>query len=568
MNKKIPFALAAVFGLSAVLGGCNLFAIDQKAYYDQAVATVAYKNADSAHQNITLTKQDLMQGYSRYYQTLANNGMSGAALTDYLINLLLDQKIVINETTALIQSGKIKITNADKEQLWTDAYNGAIGLLTDYRKAVLEEYKITSQDIPADEETAKVVFNPYQRKAEIVFEDGKYVIKKLNFADPGDQTPVANPENLVQEMTQATIQTLATELAADPILQEAQRRYVFDIKKFYQSRGQNFATNSEAWEFDINRVCQEIMNNKYLSLYSEYLQKQSSGVDDISPVSVNDVFAYLEKKIRASYVKYAVNQNVKDDILDNRADVFYVPANNGEEFFSVSHILIKFPDNAFTELDKLLETKEIDEATYEFNRQQIINSLYVKEFGEVQSGFTAQDLYDQFSLAISDAKAPSIQEKMNVFNDFMYKYNEDEGNKNKEYDYVIGTTNSRMVDAFNEAGRALHQQGKIGAISGLVESNYGMHILIYLGAVENLFAVTNIDDFTLTNVAGAELQANIEKITSTKLSLLNNKTVFDLAYEKLTTNTVAMLETLNLNTLKSTDNMTITKYPKHYSDIK
>ena len=163
--------------------------------------------------------------------------------------------------------------------------------------------------------------------------------------------------------------------------------------------------------------------------------------------------------------------------------------------------------------------------------------------------------------------AGSTQAKLDVFNDYMYEFNEDTGNKHQDFDYVIGTKNSKMVDEFNEAARALYDNGngQIGDISGMVESTYGIHILIYLGPVENLFNVTDIDAFSLTNATGDELSALVEKITTTQLSVLNTKTVFDLVYEKLITDNVSILEMLNLSTLKA--GTKITTYPSHYSDL-
>ena len=137
----------------------------------------------------------------------------------------------------------------------------------------------------------------------------------------------------------------------------------------------------------------------------------------------------------------------------------------------------------------------------------------------------------------------------------------------RDYAKYLGLDGEEMVDEFNEAARALYNNGngQIGDISGMVESTYGVHILIYLGPVENLFNVTDIDTFSLTDATGDELAANIQKITSTPLSVLNTKTMFDLVYEKLMKDNVSMLEMLNLNTLKA--DTKITKYPSHYSDL-
>ena len=113
MKKRFALIACGVFGLSVVLSGCNLFVNDKAAYYNQAVATVTYTAENNTMDNITITKEDLMQGYNRYGETLSNNGYSGEKLMEYLTNLLIDQKIVLNEVTRLINENKITVTNND-----------------------------------------------------------------------------------------------------------------------------------------------------------------------------------------------------------------------------------------------------------------------------------------------------------------------------------------------------------------------------------------------------------------------------------------------------------------------
>ena len=305
--------------------------------------------------------------------------------------------------------------------------------------------------------------------------------------------------------------------------------------------------------------------NKYLSLYTEYLQKADE--TQYSIVDVNDVFKYLESKIKSNYIKYSVNSSAfNDDILGNRAETFYIKqdAELGEYFY-VSHILVKFDEAQFTALDDALKNGYITQADYDNRRDQLVSQTLAKSYGEPVEGYTVEDLYADFRSAINSAG--TTQAKLDVFNEYMYEYNEDTGNKGQDFDYVIGTLSSKMVDEFNEAARALYNNGngQVGDISGMVESTYGVHILIYLGPVENLFNVTDIDTFSLTDATGDELAANIKKITSTPLSVLNTKTMFDLVYEKLMKDNVSMLEMLNLNTLKA--DTKITKYPSHYSDL-
>ena len=561
MKKRLSLVLVSVLGVTTLLSGCNLFQMDKRAYYEQPVATVSYTAKNNSSEKIVITKEDLMQAYSRYGQTLQQNGYSGKDLVDYIVDLLVDQKIVYNEVQALIDAGQISLQNNDHNEIWETTYNNMLGLLQDYEADVIEDWKIPEPEAPEDDAEEKTEYKAYQPKAQIVKVGEDW---KIQIIDNSDNSQ----DELIFNASQGVATSVETELEkrinSSKIAKEAQQRYIYDLKQYQKGRG--FSTkNADIWTAEIERVYEEVRQNKYLSLYTEYLQKADE--TQYSIVDVNDVFKYLESKIKSNYIKYSVNSSAfNDDILGNRAETFYIKqdAELGESFY-VSHILVKCDEAQFTALDDALKNGYITQADYDNRRDQLVSQTLAKSYGEPVEGYTVEDLYADFHSAINSAG--TTQAKLDVFNEYMYKYNEDTGNKGQDFDYVIGTLSSKMVDEFNEAARALYNNGngQIGDISGMVESTYGVHILIYLGPVENLFNVTDIDTFSLTDATGDELAANIQKITSTSLSALNTKTVFDLVYEKLMKDNVSMLEMLNLNTLKA--DTKITKYPSHYSDL-
>ena len=564
MKKRLSLVLVSVLGVTTLLSGCNLFQMDKRAYYEQPVATVSYTAENNSSEKIVITKEDLMQAYSRYGQTLQQNGYSGEDLVDYIVDLLIDQKIVYNEVQALIDAGQITLKNNDYNEIWESTYNNMVGLLQDYEADVIADWKIPEPEAPEAEDAEKNEYKVYQQKAQIVKVGEDW---KIEIIDNSDDTQDA----LIFNASQGVATTVETEIEKrineSKIAKEAQQRYIYDLKEYQKGRG--FSTkNADIWSAEINRVYEEVLQNKYLALYTEYLQKSAAnGETEYSVVDVNDVFAYLESKIKSNYIKYSVNAGAfNDDILGNRAETFYIKqdAELGEYFY-VSHILVKFDESKLAALDDALKNGYITQADYDNRREQLVSQTLAKSYGEPIEGYTVEDLYADFRAAMNTAG--TTQAKLDVFNQYMYEYNEDTGNKGQDFDYVIGTLNSKMVDEFNEAARALYDNGngQIGDISGLVESSHGIHILIYLGPVENLFNVTDVDTFSLTDATGDELAANIQKITSTSLSVLNTKTVFDLVYEKLMKDNVSMLEMLNLNTLKA--DTKITKYPSHYSDL-
>ena len=139
--------------------------------------------------------------------------------------------------------------------------------------------------------------------------------------------------------------------------------------------------------------------------------------------------------------------------------------------------------------------------------------------------------------------------------------------RQKFYEYIVGTENSSMVDEFNEASRELYNNGKgsFGDVSGLVVTEYGVHIVCYLQPVTNPFTITNVNNFNLVTSDADELAENINIITSTKLSPFYDRTLFDFAYDKLVTDNFSKFESLNVEVLKQ--GLDIKIYNNNYKDL-
>ena len=161
-------------------------------------------------------------------------------------------------------------------------------------------------------------------------------------------------------------------------------------------------------------------------------------------------------------------------------------------------------------------------------------------------------------LKLELASKSTNEEKTEVFRDYMYKYNEDPGTQNAEYAYVIGKETSKMVESFTDASRELNNAGQFGAVSELVPSEYGVHIVFYAGQVKNLFTINDVSTFSLS-------EQDILKLTDAKLNVLNNKTVFDKVFELLSDDNYSIFENMNLNVLKS--NLKIEKHKSVYENL-
>ena len=540
-----------------VLSGCNLFALDSGAYYNQTVAAIEYED-----KTIKITKEELAQAYSRHGESLSSNGYSQTDAIEYLVNYLINQKVLINQTNELIEDGVIEFTNNHKNDIWNDAYKNVISLLADYETKIYESLNL-EQPSELEEEKEKTTFERFNPVSEIIKLNGEYVVRVLDNNDNSQQTLVYDSN---EDVIDTIIEAVDERIGNNAYLKEAKQQYLNELvakaKAFKQA-----SDEETVWYNEVERIYNYAKDNNYISLYEQHLVNNGNGV---SPISVNDVFKYLENQIAASYNYYSLDlAKYKDEILESRENIHYFFTDKTiGEFFYVSHILVKFSDEQTADLKELEEQFKngafATQEDYNNARQFIIDQTVVKSYGEEVKNFTVQNLYNELTDAL---EGKSKEQKAQIFNEYLYEYNEDEGILSGDYNYIVGTESSKMVESFTEAARELYNNGngEFGDLSGMVESEYGIHILFYVKPLENMFNITNINTFSLTNVSETELEENINIITNTYLSELNSKTVFDIVYEKLKADKLSLMETLDLNLLK--ENLKITKYVDAYKDM-
>jgi hypothetical protein len=134
--------------------------------------------------------------------------------------------------------------------------------------------------------------------------------------------------------------------------------------------------------------------------------------------------------------------------------------------------------------------------------------------------------------------------------------------------YYIGVDSegkavSNFVEAFNEAGLALYGQNVIGNIE-ITESDYGIHVLVYTGAYENLFEGVNAS-FALTNEVEGEGLSPIEVLNTTRINPMLNKTLFDALYDELYVDNTTKIQQAELDLLRA--QYSFTTYSGRYPDV-
>lgn len=554
MKKFLSLAFICLISFSFILTGCNLFPTNQANYLSAPIVT--FQTAEG--ENIKIDKEDLITAFNSYGAELVNSyGYSIQDAIDATIEVLINREVMLLEAERTITLG-----NGDLNEIWDDAYDTIISNLSTYEELVIEQWKLNVPSTLDEEEESETAYTPYKKQAEIVLRDGKYVIKLLNTNTSTNQN-VDLYYNEGEEITSLvkTVNDRLNNSANKDVLTEAKRQYVEALKE--SEEGRNLSTNSdEVFAREVERIYEAVKDNKYIELYSEKLQ----GDNDISNITLSQVLRKLTADMLSSYTKYTLNATQFDtDMLDSRENVDYVVNNN---YFYVNHILLKYDESSTTyldELETLYKNGTISEKAY--NDALEVEAEKIKATN-IQTGketnLSPMDIYNEL---VGLMTGKSDEAKTQIFKDYIYTYNEDTGNMNADYCYVIGKDSSRMVDTFTETSRKLWDNGKgeYGAIDYCV-SEYGVHIIFYAGPVTNAFTISDPDNFNLNTDNIDELTEIVNTLKNTYLNAFNNKTLFDKVYEELATDSYTIFETMNLDVLKKEiKNLTI--HISNYQDL-
>ena len=154
----------------------------------------------------------------------------------------------------------------------------------------------------------------------------------------------------------------------------------------------------------------------------------------------------------------------------------------------------------------------------------------------------------------------SYAEKMKIFNDYIYRFNMDDGVNNADTCYYIPTNpeNDQMVESFANESRSLRQQGAGSISSSLVESTYGYHIVMYIGEITQL----DYQSATLSILNNIFINPFDEYASN---GVTNGKTMLDVVIEQITKSNYANHEQALIEQIIG--DRTITYYSNVYKSL-
>ena len=573
--------LVLVLVVTVSFSACSLFTnnLDKKYSADVKVLTAA----DS---DISISRQELYRGYLEWGYQYASYYSSIDELLEYIATALLNSKIL--ERKSIEQFGELQsVEKALALQLAYKSLNNTI------RSYIFEALNVDDTDEDTEKEIeesdANSVDQPYNPSILVSYENGErvymldlssYVDKEetgsLSLSDYEYFTPaipgVASRKNVNQAISKIVrnLQSLETGFTE---LKAPERDYLSPESEYFA----HLSTNERAV---LNREIDRMVKSNQTSILTErintaynlgfmnlsgdaavvawkaYLkrgQNFDAWCDMINGVNTEDVAAEdlpsyfgcgrtvatnIAKNAIEYYIQKVANainnqKNFPDSELESTimssglADVYYMPSDVANNLFTVSHILVGFTDEQKAEYKRIQSEKSKNPS---YDAQNDLNQLYASTNS---NGVSAYDVLIELQIALE--KTDTLQEKYQIFRDYINKYNSDPGMQNLEqlnssskpqYEYLMSGTADKnsMVESFTNASIALFDAGIKGDISGLVWSEYGAHIIMY---------TRDVSEFVFTGVNGLEsssielLKTDYANTLFATLTSYGKRTLFD-----------------------------------------
>jgi len=550
-TKKILTVICALFLSVFMFAGCNLIEVNRAKYYSQVVVSVELLNGkddDLADYVKKYTKKDLVTAFynSGYYSYVQNGQIKVKEGVNYALNDMVKADLLytyVKKNYFDNPNYDITFTDQDRNEVMLNVYDAIQEQITSYEKDIYEEwdYNYTDSDDLSDEtiEPLRKAYEPYT--------------SKLQLSTIGDKKEITlNPTELVRIYDSRVAGDHFVQQINDPeVSKEAYTRYIKTLQDAAKAEGKK--TDEESvLNAEIERLKEAYTRSQYLTLFEDWYNIHSSFTlntevnlyvlnDDVKKAVVN---YYKEKYIaqKGTYEEVLDGKNTGEEayhtaMAGDSIDEIYYHYNSGNEYMYVSHILMKFSDAQkakISEYKRQLDGHVITQKQYDEKVQDVANrtvvtyeidgKTYTSTAVEVTEKIKSYVNQVQYEKKEGAEREEALTERAKRFNDMIYIYNDDDGIMNKDFAYVVNLdteVTDKMVKAFADTARELNEEKGEGALSDMVITEYGVHILYHAGLVKNV-----VDDInTLT----------FEDLMTTKTQRSSNKTLFAKIYDTIST---------------------------------
>ncbi len=592
--SRMFFMLILMLSFVLVFSGCSLWTLNEQKVANQKAATI---------DDITVTYDDVYKAYYNYGNYYFDN--QGEATYDGMkttATQLINRKVLVKALKDKDSKYYTQLTQAQINEVWNNLYKEINSALVDYQKAIMEKDDKTITELTTGEEE-ETYDQDYEKPYEKYEKKYKY---ELNTQTGQFELTKVQPEEEIATTSTDVFQFTAEELAGKTIeeklasmtLDEIATRATNNFKNIFWTHKNDLDKNAKGelyCELAFNKLISVLKSNekdKSLNMEAKYVFYRyfDKTFEDLYDSALITAFqenyektqVFTEENVLSAFNKLAEGQieTYSNDYNNYSAFVSAMKSrsepmlyfNKINEWFQVSHVLLKYSEDDVTALKKLQEDfkngKITEESIYEQKVKDYKNSI---KFTDRKDGnkYTAKQVLEMIQDAmgisvdgtgqVSYNTSITAEERVQIFNDFIYRFNMDNGANNALLAYSIptDTKNDGMVTPFANASRALHDAGVVGSISDLIEideilgyddndgnnqkpSYSGMHIVIYLGEYETLSTTGSASVQDLNNYILNPLNNNET----------NSETMLDYVIEKMTSDNFNSYQSSVLQSLK------------------
>lgn len=605
MKKKIATLLMFLFCCVSIFTGCNLFDTNNYASLNSIVATSG---------KIEITREQLINAYNSsgyYYDNYY--GYTREEAIRQTIKDLIDRQYILNYVEELAKvDTRYALTEAEKYLVIEETWKNIDTSIETIVEQVKKDLNLTSEDLSTEEGSTEAKFaakTVYKSKfVEATFGEDSKVVRVFE----GEDNYV--PKNKTQYDYELKLSS--TNKDYENIVWN---RYITALKKSQKGKYAE-ASDTVTFNREIDRIYKTNLENAILTKFQK-IYTDSFGLDYDS---VNGVYYVNSKTLQDIVNKYqstyssnkalydlsypSNNADTRNDELNlfyntvtnssSRPEYFYYgnPTDN-EKLLTCMHILVKIEESQTNKIKEYEEDPhlqgELEELKKEVKSQKNTKAYersYDAEGKETISttGTSVETLFANITedlrlITVSETHDEYVEQAVEIFDEYIYKFNQDEGIMNAKFDYVVGTQTSGMVKSFTDVVRFLYNNGEgadleaqtitstydknvsfyfpngvgyAGAISApfLEEaSNYsGYHIVLFTGVLQNVPA---------ENITIEDVYSTLSKI---KTSIAYNQNVFELIFEQVSKDSYSTFQKNLLSSIKKDTTFNVSNFSDMY----
>lgn len=291
----------------------------------------------------------------------------------------------------------------------------------------------------------------------------------------------------------------------------------------------------DAWEYINNVKVTKGLSYTYTALAESYIMEHLAGKSYREQLLVSLLEEYIESQIGVSTKevedRYASLLAYQQDAYTSSVDAYISAMEAGQmvlfhpqsEYFFVKHVLVPFSTDqsgALSNYEKTAAGQQYDNK--EEYRDYLATQITGYEHKDGENYGEALSLDEIIADIRKTIAEVSDSEKDKTFTKLMYKYSTDTGGFSQKYGYkekvkfAEGEKSDYMVE-FAKAAKELYEQGQLYALSDVVVTDYGAHILMLTRTTETT-AIAGLYDYACASDNRTVYQMIEDELYNAKLN--------------------------------------------------